>query len=91
MFEAFYHPEPHDIPDDSKALQRLRMLRALQDLGELSTTDFRDYMGICHPGGRVHDLRQQGYTISTRMVLRADAEGRLHKQAVYRLEGRNHA
>lgn len=78
MITSDKHPPP-------KETQRQMLLAALAEHGALTTTDCRDYLGICHPAGRVFDLRLAGHDIRSTMVCRADSEGRLHRQAVYAL------
>jgi hypothetical protein len=59
-------------------LERLRR-------GEVSSIEIREGLGICHPAGRIMELRQQGWMIQTHPGQARDAAGRWHRSAIYRL------
>jgi hypothetical protein len=78
-----------DIPAQSKLKQRLILLAALR-IGPVSTLHAREVLGVQHPAGRVHELRQQGNSISTVKAWQQDQEGRRHLVASYVLNGGCH-
>lgn len=73
------------INETTKARQRQALLQALQSGQAVSTVYAREVLGISHPAGRVFELRRQGYGVTTAKATIADARGRLHTSAVYRL------
>lgn len=75
---------------ETKEVQRGRILRHLADEGALATTEARTLYGIMHPAGRVAELRSLGHRIITAWRHIEDAEGVLHRQGVYLLEGAHH-
>lgn len=78
-----------DIPTHSKQRQRQVLLAALR-LGPVSTLYIREVLGVVHPAGRVHELRQQGYDIRTARAWQHDLGGRRHLVADYVLIGGCH-
>lgn len=78
--------EQFDTPETAKATQSIKLLAALREHRALTTTDCRDYLGMCHPAGRISELRASGVPIRTRIVWAADEQGRQHKQARYELQ-----
>lgn len=75
-----------DIPNESKAIQRKRLLAALIECKCLTTDDIREYIGISHPAGRVRELRQAGHRIVTEMRWTRDHNEFRRRLAHYRLE-----
>lgn len=73
-------------PESSKAKQRAALLDALREHGSLTTHDIRAFMGIMHPAGRVCELRRAGHDIETQVGWFPDADGQMHRQALYVLE-----
>lgn len=78
-----------DIPAASKQKQRQVLLAALRT-GPVSTLHAREALGVQHPAGRVHELRQQGNHILTMKSWQMDHEGRRHLVASYVLDGGCH-
>ena len=70
----------------TKFQQRSAILSALK-LGPLTTIEAREGLSICHPSGRVHELRKMGYQIETQSSTALDAQGRVHRVASYVLWG----
>jgi len=62
--------------------QRQRLLDALR-LGPVTTLLAREVLAICHPAGRVKDLKDRGYHIRRTMVNDIDAAGVEHRVAEY--------
>jgi hypothetical protein len=56
-----------------KLSQSEKILKALKTQGALTGMDIIN-MGILNYKGRIHDLRRQGYDISTKMIKVGDAE-----------------
>lgn len=52
---------------------------------EMSSIEARDGLGICHPAGRVMELRRAGWPIETHPGRARDAAGRWHRCAIYKL------
>ncbi len=68
----------------SKALNdRLKILKYLREEGPLTTIFARETLGIMHPGGRVQELRKQGYNILTYECVESDASKTQHRVAKY--------
>lgn len=65
-----------------------RILEAFKTEGPQSTFRLRS-KGIMHPGGRVRDLRDSGYKISTHRVIESDENDVPHSIALYVLHGRD--
>jgi hypothetical protein len=63
-------------------IQKQQLLSALQK-GPLSTLEAREIEGIMHPGGRVLELRKDGYSIITHRSVEIDAAGQSHRVARY--------
>lgn len=64
-----------------------RILRHLQDYGEITTMDaFQDY-GITRLSGRIFELRQRGHTIVSVHTPFTNRYGEKKYYATYRLEG----
>jgi predicted ArsR family transcriptional regulator len=77
-----------DISDSTKTHQRNSILAALTERGPLTTTELRDDLGVLMPASRIFELRRDGWLIRTFITWADDSEGRPHKQAQYRLDGR---
>lgn len=69
----------------SRAMQRLALLRWLQEHQQITTLQARNDLGIMHPAGRVKELRESGCDIATYWQWEADATGKEHKQGLYLL------
>lgn len=67
-----------DMGHDVKAKQRAVLLAELRK-APISTIRCRDALGIASPAPRVHELRRQGYRISTSRTEARDMLGRLHR------------
>lgn len=67
--------------DLTKTAQRERVLALLRN-GPASTSDLRAEQ-VMHPGGRVMELRREGYKIVTTWRHVPDHEGVIHRQGVY--------
>lgn len=65
----------------TKTAQRERVLTLLRN-GPASTSQLRNVQ-VMHPGGRVMELRRQGYKIVTTWQHAPDSEGVIHRQGVY--------
>jgi hypothetical protein len=69
--------------EDTNQRQRREILEYLQQGNKLTTLYAREVMGIMHPGGRVLELRKQGYNIVTYRRPGADIAGSKHSIAEY--------
>lgn len=67
----------------SRAMQRLALLRWLQERQQITTLQARNDLGIMHPAGRVKELRESGCDIATYWQWDTDTTGKRHKQALY--------
>lgn len=70
-----------------KAAQRAILQTYLTNHREITTISARDELGICHPAGRVCELRKAGWLIETHRGWAYDSLGRKHTNAVYVLVG----
>ena len=52
-------------PAQPAAVQRKRILAWLRRYGTMTTLEARNELHVMHPGGRVMELRRQGYLIHT--------------------------
>lgn len=73
-------------PCQSAAAQRRIILDWLQTIGSLTTFDSREKLLIPHPAGRINELRQQGFAITTERCWEYSAGGSRHLVARYSLE-----
>ncbi len=74
---------------DSSALnQRIAILNWFKTYQSLTTFEARDKLGIMHPGGRILELRRQGYWITTHWSTDYDPLGQAHRVACYVLLNR---
>tara|TARA_R110000868_G_scaffold380784_4_gene647021 strand:+ start:17616 stop:17870 length:255 start_codon:yes stop_codon:yes gene_type:complete len=64
---------------------RLKILSYLRAHGSLTTLAARNELGIMHPGGRVHELRKQGFNIVTYDEVEIDPANVEHCVAKYAL------
>lgn len=65
--------------------QNERILRHLQDVGEIDSMDaMRDY-GIMRLASRINDLRRAGYPIVTEVATGKNRYGEATRWAVYRM------
>lgn len=69
--------------EDINQRQRREILEYLQQGNKLTTLYAREVMGIMHPGGRVLELRKDGYNIVTHRRPGADVAGSKHSVAEY--------
>lgn len=67
----------------SRAMQRLALLRWLQERQQITTLQARNDLGIMHPAGSVKELRESGCDIATYWQWDKDTTGKQHKQALY--------
>ena len=66
--------------------QRERILRHLQDYGQITTIDaFKEY-GITRLSGRIFELRADGHKISSTYTMGKNRYGEPVRFATYRLE-----
>jgi hypothetical protein len=65
------------------ATQCSRLLERLQS-GPISTLEARQELDICHPGGRIRNLREAGHNIATFTKVESTGKGE-HKVALYAL------
>lgn len=70
---------------DVKERQRAAVLDALK-VGPSSSVALREKLGVLHVAGRVMELRKRGFKIETRQTVATDADGRLHRCALYVLQ-----
>ena len=80
-----------DIPAESKAIQRKRLLAALREHRTITTDDAREYLNISHPAGRIKELRESGHRIVTEMRWTYDHNEYKRRLAHYVYEGASHA
>lgn len=78
---AITHPE---YIANTNAAQRVR-LRDVLLIAPRTTTELRNQYAIMHPGGRVMELRRQGYNIRLEWIEQYDAAGVQHRAGRYRL------
>lgn len=69
--------------ESSRLKQQKEILDYLEQGKKLTTIYAREVMGIMHPGGRVLELRKQGYNIVTHRRPGADVAGSNHSVAEY--------
>jgi hypothetical protein len=67
---------------NSIKIQKEQLLAALRK-APLTTIAAREQEGIMHPGGRVSELRKDGYPILTHWSIEVDAAGQAHRVARY--------
>mgnify|MGYP000594065554 CR=1 FL=1 len=76
--------------DVSVSAQRVRLKKALQERGSVTTYEARDGLNISSPAPRIFDLRAQGYDIKTILETLEDGNGNPHpKSARYVLVSAN--
>lgn len=66
-----------------------RILRHLEDVGEITPMDAIQDYGVMRLGARIWDLKRRGYPITSEMVKGKNRYGEPTHWARYRLEGRN--
>ena len=71
-----------DSSRNSAHAQRVLLLRELH-IRPVTTLDARSGLGICHPGARIMELRESGYSIITFWAVGCTADGSLHRIAKY--------
>lgn len=71
------------LSESSCASQRAGILEFLTQYREIATITAREGLGICHPAGRVCELRKAGWHIETHRGWAYDAQGRKHANACY--------
>lgn len=72
---------------NSASSQRARILEHFANCPRLSTIEAREEYGILHPGGRVMELRKNGYQIDTHWIFAPDSNGVLHRIGQYVFQG----
>lgn len=70
---------------NSAKAQRQRIFEALKEAGSkgLTTLQIRENLDAMHAGGRVMELRRQGYDIRTIWTVAENAQGHPHRVARY--------
>ena len=71
--------------------QSEKILRHLQDVGEITPMDAIKQYGIMRLGARVWELKHNGYPIETHIATGKNRYGETTHWAVYRLKGGNNA
>lgn len=71
---------------NSYAAQRGRLLQHLQEKGSITTLQARHELAVMHPAGRVKELRDSGYAITTYWTFDVDSAGVSHRQGLYVLQ-----
>lgn len=79
--------KPKQPYDNSTTCQRARLIKHFIANYRLTTMEGRD-MGIMHPGGRVMELRRQGYLIDTHWANETDSNGVVHRVGMYLYRGK---
>jgi len=74
--------------DNSRAGQRLAILKYLQEHGSITTLQAREELGIMSPASRVLELREQDHRIITHWTTSEDRTGTKHREAKYVLFNR---
>ncbi len=69
--------------DNSAENQRAKILKHIRTNGSLTTLEAREELGIMHPGGRVMELRKQGFEIETHWINEVDTAGKEHRTGRY--------
>lgn len=71
--------------NNSTKAQRQRILDGLRDAGPvgLTTLQIRENLDAMHAGGRIMELRRQGYDIRTIWTVAINAQGHPHRVARY--------
>lgn len=68
---------------NNRSAQRQRILQFFEiEKRPLSTFEFRE-RGICHPAGRIRELREAGHKILTYYIREQDANGVPHRIGQY--------
>ncbi|HAU0852021.1 TPA: helix-turn-helix domain-containing protein [Legionella pneumophila] len=73
---------------NSLSSQRKRILEHFKKCPRLSTLQARSEYGILHPGGRIMELRKNGYDIQTHWIYEPDSNGINHRVGLYIYKGR---
>ena len=66
--------------------QQERLLAYLKDYGSITKAEGHELLGIENVGGRIHDLRKEGYVIATKMQGGVNRYGEATRYAVYELQ-----
>jgi hypothetical protein len=69
--------------DNSRFYQRIKLLDWLLEKGSISTDQAREHLDVMHPAGRIKELREDGYLISTIWVVWESDYGIKHRVAKY--------
>lgn len=73
-------------PGNESAVQRQRLMDALQQIGPITTIEARSDLDLMMPAARVHELRHgQGVNILTHWTDHETEAGHVHHVAVYAL------
>lgn len=75
-----------DKESASSSVQRLKILKHIQEGKHLTTLYARETLGIMHPAMRVKELRQDGFNIVTHWWTEIDITGTRHRIASYFLK-----
>ena len=71
------------ISSNSRESQCDRLLAHLRSHSGITTFDARENLNICHPAGRINDLRKRGHDILTHWEQDTNAQGYRHRVARY--------
>lgn len=75
------------IPGTDCGAQRDRILKAIRDLGNVTSFEASRYLDCYYPPARVFELREEGYNIKTLMRAEQTESGIFHRVGVWHLEG----
>lgn len=75
------------MTDNAKNTQCSRLLEYLQRYGSITAIDALTELGIFRLAARIHDLREQGHVITSRMVKVLNRFSEACSVAEYRIEG----
>ncbi|MDY7579441.1 helix-turn-helix domain-containing protein [Herbaspirillum sp. RTI4] len=78
----------HTMPGNDCAIQRGRMLAAMERLGSVTTYEASRYLDCYDPRPRIHEMRSAGKRIKTVYREEQTESGVYHRVGVYLLEGR---
>jgi len=85
--KATQKEQPQNKPayDMPSHVQRSRILKELESAGNegRTTIQLREQLDIMHPGGRISELRENGYQIHTVWTVTENAQGHKHRNARY--------
>ncbi len=73
----------HDHPGNDCAIQRLRIQKAIEQIGSVSTFEASRYLDTYDARKRVSELRKAGYAITTYLKPAVTESGVIHHIGVY--------